>query len=479
MPTALLTNLNINSRTGSELHTLEFAKQLQNRGYVVTCFCLCAAYPLLKEFEEEGIKVLTLGDETKLENQYDLFIAQHRVVSEYIYSLQRITFSSIFVSVLGLSDEHEGLPFFTNLSDGIIAVSHEVKGHIENSAQAHNIQLPPVHVFPNYCTKSFYDYNYQRNNELRSICCISNHPAPECLEAFELLKKDGIRADVFGYQSQSVKVTPELLSQYDAVVSIGRTAQECMSMGIPFYCYDHFGGPGYITPNNIEHNALFNFSGRPEKRKSSAQQLYSDLVNSYAAAQRMQSQIKDLCINRFQLENLFEQVMSFINANKNKKPCAQNPISDEAKELYRLKAMNYSTSYENACIGHGELFYDKESEFNPQARQCNSYQFKYRYSTEVEIELPEQIGSGLIIIRFDPDDKPCKCSLSNYKPTSNNCFSSNAAQETFLTFDPQYQLSGAKRIHFIANKLDLSDVICICNQINKKQTSIFGKLFHK
>lgn len=249
-------------------------------------------------------------------------------------------------------------------------------------------------------------------------------------------------------------------------------------MGIPFYCYDHFGGPGYITPNNIEHNALFNFSGRPEKRKSSAQQLYSDLVNSYAEAQRMQSQIKDLCINRFQLENLFEQVMSFINANKNKKPCAQNPISDEAKELYRLKAMNYSTSYENACIGHGELFYDKESEFNPQARQCNSYQFKYRYSTEVEIELPEQIGRGLIIIRFDPDNKPCKCSLSNYKPTSNNCFSSNAAQETFLTFDPQYQLTGAKSIHFIANKLDLSDVISICNQINKKQSGIFGKLFH-
>ena len=105
-------------------------------------FAYAPLTPLLKEFEDEGIEVLTLGDETKLENQYDLFIAQHRVASEYIYSLQRITFSSIFISVLGLSDEHEGLPFFTNLSDGIIAVSHEVKGHIENSAHAHNIQLP-------------------------------------------------------------------------------------------------------------------------------------------------------------------------------------------------------------------------------------------------------------------------------------------------------------------------------------------------
>lgn len=138
-----------------------------------------------------------------------------------------------------------------------------------------------------------------------------------------------------------------------------------------------------------------------------------------------------------------------------------------------------STSYENACIGQGELFYDKESESNPQAQQCNSYRFKYRYSTEVEIDLPEQMRSGLIIIRFDPDNKPCKCTISNCKPISNNCFSSNTAQETFLTFDPQYHLSGAKSIHFIANKLDLLDVISICNQINKRQTSIFGKLFHK
>lgn len=479
MPTALLTNLNINSRTGSELHTLEFAKQLQNRGYVVTCFCLCAAYPLLKEFEEEGIEVLTLGDETKLENKYDLFIAQHRVVSEYIYSLQRITFSSIFISVLGLSDEHEGLPFFSYLSNGIITVSNEVKAHLENTAQANGRQLPPIHVFPNYCTSPFYSFNYHVNNSLERICCISNHPAPECLEAFELLRNDGIKADVFGYQSHSVEVTPELLSQYDVVVSIGRTAQECMSMGIPFYCYDHFGGPGYIDNNNIEHNAYYNFSGRPERQKRSAQWLYTDLINSYAKTKEIQNEIRDLCISRFRLEDLFERVMSFINANKNEKPCTQNPISDEAKELYRLKAMNYSTSYENACIGHGELFYDKESELNPRARQCNSYQFKYRYSTEVEIELPEQIGSGLIVIRFDPDNKPCKCTLSNYKPTSNNCFSSNATQETFLTFDPQYQLSGAKCIHFIANKLDLSDVICICNQINKKQSSIFAKLFHK
>ena len=43
MPTVLITNLNIDSRTGSELHTLKFAKRLKNKGCSVTCFCLCAA----------------------------------------------------------------------------------------------------------------------------------------------------------------------------------------------------------------------------------------------------------------------------------------------------------------------------------------------------------------------------------------------------------------------------------------------------
>lgn len=46
---------------------------------------------------------------------------------------------------------------------------------------------------------------------------------------------DVIRSDIARSPEVVIAVTPELLSQYDAVVSIGRTAQECMSMGIPFY----------------------------------------------------------------------------------------------------------------------------------------------------------------------------------------------------------------------------------------------------
>lgn len=83
MQTALITNLNLNSRTGSELHTLQVARQLQKNGYEVTCFCLCAAHPLLRNFELNNIEVLSMGEENKLKDHYDLFIAQHKLVSEY------------------------------------------------------------------------------------------------------------------------------------------------------------------------------------------------------------------------------------------------------------------------------------------------------------------------------------------------------------------------------------------------------------
>lgn len=234
---------------------------------------------------------MTLGDEAKLECRYDLFIAQHRVVSEYIYSTQK-RFSSILSQFL---DQQMSMKvcFFGYLSNGIITVSNQIKAHLENTAQANERQFPPIHAFPNNCTSPFYSFNYHGNNSLERICCISNHPAPECLEAFELLRNDRIKADVFGYQSHSVEVTLELLSQYEVVVSIGRTERECMSMGLPLYCYDHFGGPGYININNIEHNTYFNFSGRPERQKRSAQWLYADLINSYAKTKEMQNQIRD------------------------------------------------------------------------------------------------------------------------------------------------------------------------------------------
>lgn len=53
---------------------------------------------------------------------------------------------------------------------------------------------------------------------------------------------------------------------FDAVLTIGKTVQYSLSMGIPCYIYDHFGGEGWLTPETFDREAFYNFSGRSTKR---------------------------------------------------------------------------------------------------------------------------------------------------------------------------------------------------------------------
>lgn len=471
MQTALITNLNLNSRTGSELHTLQVARQLQNNGYGVTCFCLCAAYPLLRNFELNNIEVLSMGEENKLKDHYDLFIAQHKLVSEYVYSLPRINFSSVYISILGVATEHEGLPFFSEKANGILAVSEEVKNHLHQIAKIENINLPPIHVFPNYYTSEYGEYEYVTNDRIKSVCCISNHPSKEELEAMGLLEANGIKAVVYGYQTRSVEITPELLSKHDVVISIGRTAQECMSLGIPYYCYDHFGGPGYISLQNFEHNAAYNFSGRPEKTSLTGKELYEDIVQGYESAKQEAIAVKTLCQKRFNFDALFRDALCFINDNK--KYQEKELVTKEYRELLKIRANDYRLNYEHNWICDGELFYATKDDNNPQATQDKSFRFKYRYATEVQMGLPDSLGHNLEIIRFDPDNNPCTCSLINCRADSNNSRAKLNGGDAFLTTDPQYHFNKIHGISFATNKLSMQEVIDLMEQTSNKKKCPF------
>jgi hypothetical protein len=46
------------------------------------------------------------------------------------------------------------------------------------------------------------------------------------------------------------------------VVCNGKTVQYALRAGVPVFLYDHFGGPGWLTEENFDTAAHFNFSGR-------------------------------------------------------------------------------------------------------------------------------------------------------------------------------------------------------------------------
>ena len=90
--TVLFTNLFCLARTGSELHILELAKSFVERGWRVTIYALVFGYPMQGELEAAGIKLIPFGEEEKLATSYDLLIAQHHLVSDYLWTNTNTTF---------------------------------------------------------------------------------------------------------------------------------------------------------------------------------------------------------------------------------------------------------------------------------------------------------------------------------------------------------------------------------------------------
>jgi hypothetical protein len=80
------------------------------------------------------------------------------------------------------------------------------------------------------------------------------------------------------------RVTPELIHEHDAVVSIGKTVQYALAAGVPVFCYDHFGGPGWLNDGNVEAAARHNFSGRGFTARDSASELVEEIGDGYRAA---------------------------------------------------------------------------------------------------------------------------------------------------------------------------------------------------
>lgn len=107
-------------------------------------------------------------------------------------------------------------------------------------------------------------------------------------------------------------ITPEILSQYDAVVTIGKTVQYALGMGIPVYNYDHFGGNGWINLENFNTEARHNFSGRHNNRKILSQEIAHELEAGFSeaieASEELRKKIADRCLLSIRMNQLLKMI---------------------------------------------------------------------------------------------------------------------------------------------------------------------------
>lgn len=301
----LLLNQFIKNYSGSEINAIQLALALRALGHDADIATFFYGAPLKELVEEKGIRVIELFNDVKIPLQYDLVWAHHSPVLTYTLFKTNILDTRILFSSLSTFIPLEGPPAFHYAIQYFLAISKEnVLRLVQNG-----VQREKIHYFPNYAPAILFTKSKtQQPGTPTKIAVISNHP-PDELRAFALIaQKNNIQVDFIGFLDTPIFVDENLLLNYDLVITIGKTVQYCFALKIPVYCYDYFGGPGYISPENIEESASSTFSGRGSNRTLSGEGLYQDITSNFGFAIDQLNFLYNKCSSDYCLETNIRRI---------------------------------------------------------------------------------------------------------------------------------------------------------------------------
>ena len=297
--TALVACSRLVDFAGAEMTSLEIAESLIDLGYSVTLVALEVGAELASEIELLGIKCIDLSTSSIKGSVFELIWISHYIAAYHLLVNEGVSAKIGVFSSLSYFEPIEAPPL------PLISFSRYVVNSDEN-LQHFKVQYPElsacVDVFPNAAPDGFFSA-YQRFQEARltSIAIISNHLPHELSDLIPQLKCKGIKVDLIGLQGKRVRVTPDILSTYSAVITIGKSVQYCLAQGVPVFCYDHFGGPGWITLNCFEAAFAKNFSGRCTYAPRTSDALGTEVLSGFNAVVNQRNALRQLAQTHFDL----------------------------------------------------------------------------------------------------------------------------------------------------------------------------------
>lgn len=277
---ALVATHHLVGYAGSEVFTLELSTELRDMGWEVLVATLLLGEPMASEFEKQGFQIVDLLSEASAigNAKFDLAWIHHAPVFYELFMAQGIEASMVVFCSLSHFYPLEAVPEYREKFDLLLANSIENGNHITRSLGLNEGQ---VVVFPNAVPRNYWGRGKESHNTvLKRIAIISNHPPPEELEAAALLKKNGIEVTHIGTGGTQILMNPDLLLNFDLVITIGKTIPYCFALKVPVYCYDHFGGPGWLNEYNLNLASQNNFSGRGFSKKS-PETIADEIVKGY------------------------------------------------------------------------------------------------------------------------------------------------------------------------------------------------------
>ena len=292
----LITQSTIWDIAGSEIVTLELAIALRQLGAEVLVFTWALGGKMAKYFSENGIDVTEDENDARF-SDCDYVWIHHEAIPEYFIKLMSSSAKKpyfIFFHMSGLKQHYMEQPYIYSLEEQIASkilfVSEEARDNTEEYYFNH--KLKNAQIFPNPAPDTFTDFTF-KNKGIKKVLVVSNHPTQELSN---LNLGENIKIDYMGEGKETYSLlTPKKLKSYDVVVTIGKTVQYCLCMGIPVYVYDRFGGPGYLNDKNFEKCAYANFSGRGFRKKTT-EEIEREIVKGFDDAAMFES--KNIVNNR-------------------------------------------------------------------------------------------------------------------------------------------------------------------------------------
>ncbi|KIO49289.1 glycosyltransferase family 2 protein [Nitrosospira sp. NpAV] len=352
---------------GSEIVTYEVASWFAKQNWKVSIFTSEFEDPIAQEFLALGSNVVVFTDQTDSElidiypNLDFCWIHHQHLPESFIDFLAHggkkpwMTFNhmspyeQLEYPVVSAAEE--------KLADIILCNSQETLDVLRNYFSD---SIDKIKLFQNPAPVDFYEAAQEcdrtHSERLSRVVIVSNHSPAELKEAASLLQKNNVLVNFIGTdQHLTVRVTPNLLNNYDAVITIGKTVQYGLAIKKPIYIYDHFGGSGYLSKDNFQENEYYNFSGRHNEKKT-GEQIADEIITNYLDARNFVQNLSNDQLKRFLLN---DQLLILLNqsADYQKKiiPAEDFFEIDLIKAYSRnLSILLISNSSNNAIAAHNE-----------------------------------------------------------------------------------------------------------------------------
>lgn len=297
---------------GSVLHILEYAKFFKSLDAEV---CIGAVFidPTIRKIAaSENISLYRISN-VPLDTEYDIVYALHLFLFPYLL-IKGLAYKHAILGLLGVKVPLEQLPpsCMYPYVDLITAISPEIIARYRDEFQLDEklFTLIPNHLPVDFLEKS--GVKTQWAEKIGKLAVVSNHRVEELLEMGAAAPW---QTDFFGSEYEnSVTISPELLLGYDAIITIGKTVQYGMGLGVPVFEYDYNGGCGWITPDNMESEAKTNFSGRSTRTKRDAATLVRDLAEGYANAASQAARLREKALETFSIIKLITRQIALVSA---------------------------------------------------------------------------------------------------------------------------------------------------------------------